>query len=219
MYQNIPYDKDVHISRDAIKDMNFEQIESKLDADMKSGKRADEITKNLYDKIKYDGMFAPRAWLLKCLKWLNQKAFQFKVKYQQNPDKPFWKKCLTIISDCIEWVTRHLHNLISNDKNKIDWSSHDDKFSAWGQKQPFHQENLAKMEKDRKEFEAATKEQLDKRRAATNKALNDYDNAISRHDYDAANDALDRIDTDILGRGVVFKSVKEFRDQMLNKQR
>lgn len=98
-----------------------------------SGKKAEEVTKNLYEKIKHEGMFWPRQKLAQLLKWLNKKAFEFNLKVRHAGDKaPFWKQCLKVITDCIEWVTRKLHNLVSDDKNQIEWKSNDSKYNALG---------------------------------------------------------------------------------------
>lgn len=98
-----------------------------------SGKKAEEVTKNLYEKITHEGMFWPRQKLAQLLKWLNKKAFEFNLKVRHAGDKaPFWKRCLKVITDCIEWVTRKLHNLVSDDKNQIEWKSNDSKYNALG---------------------------------------------------------------------------------------
>lgn len=92
----------------------------KKEADEKVAKEITDDTEKLYDQIKYKGMNAGRAWLAKMLKWCNQKAYEFNRKVRlAGKDAPWWKRALSIITNCIEYLSRRLHNFVSDKQNQI----------------------------------------------------------------------------------------------------
>lgn len=72
-------------------------------------------------KLEYQGMFWPRKTLAKMLAWVHRKAYEFNAKIKRDPNNaPFWRKLLSLATRVIEWITRRLHNFVSDDKNKIE---------------------------------------------------------------------------------------------------
>lgn len=72
-------------------------------------------------ELEYKGMFWPRKKLAQLLAWIHRKAYEFNAKIKRDPNNAaFWRRLLSLATRVIEWITKRLHNLVSDDKNKID---------------------------------------------------------------------------------------------------
>lgn len=72
------------------------------------------------EKLKYQGMFWPRKKLAELIAWFHRKSYEINAEIKRNPDKtPWYKKILGYITRAVEWCTKRMHNLVSDDKNQI----------------------------------------------------------------------------------------------------
>ena len=72
-------------------------------------------------ELEYKGMFWPRKKLAQLLAWIHRKAYEFNAKIKRDPNNSaFWRKLLGLATRVIEWITKRLHNLVSDNENKID---------------------------------------------------------------------------------------------------
>ena len=72
------------------------------------------------EKLKYQGMFWPRKKLAELIAWFHRKSYEINAEIKRNPDKtPWYKKILGYITRAVEWCTKRMHNMVSDDKNQI----------------------------------------------------------------------------------------------------
>ena len=75
-------------------------------------------------KLEYKSMNAPRRVIAQTIAWLHRKAAQFNNKLHNAGMKdgkiPWYKKMLSYITRAIEFLTRKLHNAVSDKDNQLD---------------------------------------------------------------------------------------------------
>lgn len=102
-----------------------------------------ERNKDFVDTVKeleYKGMFWPRKKLAQLLAWFHRISYEFNAKIKRDPDHAsWWRKLLGYATRAIEWITKRLHNLVSDSDNQLGDDADSSNLKKW-----YHDRNTYK---------------------------------------------------------------------------